>query len=360
MKVGNRLFIAVLPAVFGLVLVAALAYWGRYEHAVPEIVVIIAAVAALLSLGVAWSNTHYVVARVERLAGLRIPRNTGGSPDPVVIAQNALRDLGMADVMQHGNHKAGDELDAIEATVAGLSSAVTSERKESARLARAASDREQQFEELLDEVTTHFADRTQEARMPLHILLASPFGALNENQEEMLGAAQVAVDAVDTEVRQLRKLLQLHRGQLPMITQPIGVAELLRPPLAIAEARAQRHHVQLRSTLSDTMPRVVVDPVHAQESLTTIFVNAVGQTPEGQDLDVDVRETDQGRVRIHIVIGGKLGDEQSSPAINRESIEQRLAKRLLQAQNGTVNEDDHGVSIELPIETASRVVHAGR
>jgi len=176
----------------------------------------------------------------------------------------------------------------------------------------------------------------------------------------MLGAAQVAVDAVDTEVRQLRKLLQLHRGQLPMITQPIGVAELLRPPLAIAEARAQRHHVQLRSTLSDTMPRVVVDPVHAQESLTTIFVNAVGQTPEGQDLDVDVRETDQGRVRIHIVIGGKLGDEQSSPAINRESIEQRLAKRLLQAQNGTVNEDDHGVSIELPIETASRVVHAGR
>ncbi|HMI58500.1 MAG TPA: hypothetical protein VK511_10655 [Gemmatimonadaceae bacterium] len=360
MKVGNRLFIAVLPAVFGLVLVAALAYWGRYEHAVPEIVVIIAAVAALLSLGVAWSNTHYVVARVQRLAGLRIPSDAGGSTDPVVIAQNALRDLGMGDAAQHGAHKAGDELDAIEATVAGLSSAVDIERKESARLAREASDREKQFEELLDEVTTHFADRTQEARMPLHILLSSPFGALNENQEEMLGAAQVAVDAVDTEVRQLRKLLQLHRGQLPIITQPIGVAELLRPPLAIAGARAERRHVQLRSTLSETMPRVIVDPVHAQESLTTILVNAVGQTAEAEDLEVDVRETDQGRVRIHIVIGGKAGGEQSSPGGNRESVDQRLAKQLLQAQNATVTEDDHGVSIELQIETASRVVHARR
>lgn len=359
MKVGDRLFVAVLPAVFGLVLVAALGYWGRYERSVPEIVVIVAAIAAILSLVFAWRNTHYVVARVERLAGLRIPRN-GTSTDPVIVAQDALRDLGMADTAQHGTHRAGDELDAIEATVAGLSSAVAIGRKESARLAREASDREKQFEELLDEVTTHFADRTQEARMPLHILLSSPFGALNENQEEMLGAAQTAVDAVDTEVRQLRKLLQLHRGQLPIITQPIGVAELLRPPLAIAGARAERRHVQMRPTLSETMPRVVVDPVHAQESLTNILVNAVGQTAEGQDLDVDVRETDQGRVRIHIVIGGRVGGEQASPANTRESIDQRLAKRLLQAQSGTVTDDDHGVIIELPIETASRVARAGR
>jgi signal transduction histidine kinase len=207
-------------------------------------------------------------------------------------------------------------------------------------------------------VTTHFADRTQEARMPLHILLSSPFGALNENQEEMLGAAQTAVDAVDTEVRQLRKLLQLHRGQLPIITQPIGVAELLRPPLAIAGARAERRHVQMRPTLSETMPRVVVDAVHAQESLTSILVNAVCETAEGRDLDVDVRETEQGRVRVHLVIGGKGDGQQGAPGIGRESIELRLAKRLLEAQNAVITEDDHGVSIDLPIETASRVTRS--
>jgi signal transduction histidine kinase len=360
MKVGNRLFIAVLPAVFGLVLVAALGYWGRYAFAVPEILLIIAAVAAILSLVFAWSNTHYVVARIERLAGLRLPHIAGVPADPVVSARDALRDLGMKDPTSRGrgSHGAGDELDAIEATVTGLSSAVAIGREESARLAREAGVREKRFEELLDEVTTHFADRTQEARMPLHILLSSPFGALNENQEEMLGAAQTAVDAVDTEVRQLRKLLQLHRGQLPIITQPIGVAELLRPPLAIAGARAERRHVQMRPTLSETMPRVVVDAVHAQEALTSILVNAVCETAEGRDLEVDVRETEQGLVRIHLVIGGKGDAQPLAPGLSPDSIELRLAQRLLEAQNAVVTEDDQGVSIDLPIETASRVTRS--
>jgi signal transduction histidine kinase len=359
MKVGNRLFIAVLPAVFGLVLVVALGYWGRYERAAPVIVVIVAAVAAIVSLIFAWRNTHYVVARVERLAGLRFPPHSSERTDPATVARDALRDLGMPDPPGVGDSlRQGDELDAIEATVAGLSSAVVIGREERARLARVAS-REREYEQLLDEVTTHFADRTQEARMPLHILLSSPFGALNENQEEMLGAAQVAVDAVDTEVRQLRKLLQLHRGQLPIITQPIGVAELLRPPLAISRARAERAHVQMRPTLSETMPRVVVDAVHAQEALTSILVDAVRQTSEGRDLDIDVRETEQGRVRVHIVIDG-ASEQSSNQSARRESIELRLAKRLLEAQNGTVTEDEHGVSIELPIEKASSVVRAGR
>jgi signal transduction histidine kinase len=361
MKVGNRLFIAVLPAVFGLVLVVALGYWGRYERAAPAIVVIVAAVAAIVSLIFAWRNTHYVVARIERLAGLRFPPHSREQTDPAAVARDALRDLGMPDppgVEDSLRH--GDELDAIEATVAGLSSAVVIGREERARLAREASSREREYEQLLDEVTTHFADRTQEARMPLHILLSSPFGALNENQEEMLGAAQVAVDAVDTEVRQLRKLLQLLRGQLPIITQPIGVAELLRPPLAISRARAERAHVQMRPTLSETMPRVVVDAVHAQEALTAILVDAVRQTSEGRDLDIDVRETEQGRVRVHIVIDGASEQSGNQSAMRRESIELRLAKRLLEAQNGTVTEDAHGVSIDLPIETASSVVRAGR
>lgn len=347
MKVGQRLFIAVLPAVLGLVLVAALGYWGRYAHAVPGLVLIVAAVAAVLSLFIAWSNTRYVVSRVERLAGLRLPHTPGDPIDSRVAALDALRDLGIAGaggVAQRG----GDELDAIEATVTGLSSAVAIGREESARRERETVERERRFEGLLDVVTAHFAERTEEARLPLHILLSSPFGALNENQEEMLGAAQTAVDAVDTEVRQLQKLLQLHRGQLIMVPQPIGVAELLRPPLAIAAARAERSHVQLRPTLSDAMPRVVVDAVHAQEALTSILTNAVARTPEGSDLDVDVREVaERPLVRIRV----ELPRPQASP----DSIEMRLAKQLIEAQHGTLTDGARGVVIELPIETASRV-----
>jgi hypothetical protein len=64
-------------------------------------------------------------------------------------------------------------------------------------------------------------------------------------------------------------------------------------------------------------------------------------------------------VRVHVVIGGR-GEGAQPPGSSRDSIELRLAKRLLEAQNATVSEDEHGVIIELPIEKAVSVVRAAR
>ena len=68
MRVGQRLFLAVLPAVFGLLSVAALAYWGQYARQAPNAVVSLAIAASILSLVMAWTNTRYVARRLERLA----------------------------------------------------------------------------------------------------------------------------------------------------------------------------------------------------------------------------------------------------------------------------------------------------
>ena len=121
----------------------------------------------------------------------------------------------------------------------------------------------------------------EESQLPLHILLESPFGELNENQEELLGAAQSAVEAADLEVRRLRKLLDLERGAVTLVIQPIGVAELL--------ARATRHRGGARGearrrprwSVPTTMPRVRVDPSHMQEALTSALGRAIDQTPDG-------------------------------------------------------------------------------
>ena len=46
MRVGQRLYLALLPAVLGVLTVAALAYWGQYAHARrPEVVVVVAVIA---------------------------------------------------------------------------------------------------------------------------------------------------------------------------------------------------------------------------------------------------------------------------------------------------------------------------
>jgi signal transduction histidine kinase len=351
MKIGQRLFLAVVPAVFGLFLVAALAYWGRYARTAPELVVILAAVAAVVSLVVSWRNTRYVVHRVQRLAGRTLSIEGETSVSTPTARRDALRDLG---IRAPGSEDSGahdvDELDHIEATVAGLSSAVVRAREEASRHEKEALERAREIEELLQAVTTRFAARTQDAQLPLHILLSSPFGELNENQEEMLGAAMSAVDAIDTEVRELQKLVQLHRGELSIVTQPINLAELLRPTLAIAAARADVAHVQLRPFVSDTAPRAIVDAVHAQEAMTSILVDAIAHTAEGGDVDVNAGESDRGRIRVSITRRPMIAG-----AASPSSLELRLARRLLEAQGCSITIDGAVTVVDLPSESASPV-----
>ena len=349
MKVGQRLFLSVVPAVLGLFLVAALMYWGRYERTAPQLVIVLAAIAALVSLVVSWRNTSYVVHRVQRLAAHT------NSVDGASIAstRDALRDLGisMPPASRAGAPHDVDELDDIEARVTGLSNEVVRAREDAQRHEREAVEHAREIEGMLQAVTTRFAARAQEAQLPLHILLSSPFGELNENQEEMLGAAMSAVDAIDSEVRELRKLVQLNRGELSLVTQPTNLAELLRPTLAIATARAETAQVQLRPMISDTTPRVIVDAVHAQEALTSILTDAIVHTEKGGDVDVEGSEGDRSRVRIRIV----RRPPSTAAAADAMPLEMRLARRLLEAQGCSVRSDGPVTIVELPAESASHV-----
>jgi signal transduction histidine kinase len=351
-KVGQRLFLAVVPAVFGLFLVAALAYWGRYARSAPELVIYLAAVAAIVSLVVSWRNTSYVVHRVQRLAGRAMSTQGGSAASMPTAGREALRDLGIKVPNAHGGNADADsdELDRIEATVAGLRSEIVEVREEASRQERAALDRARDIEGLLQTVTSRFAARTEDAQLPLHILLSSPFGALNENQEEMLGAAMSAVDAINTEVRDLQKLMQLHRGELTIVTQPMNLGELLRPALAIAAARAEAAQVQLRPAVSDTAPRAIVDAVHAQEALTSILTDAIAHTAKGGDLDVNAAEDDRARIRISIMRRPMTAD-----AADAEPLKMRLARRLLEVQGCSITTDGPVTIVELPSESASHV-----
>lgn len=299
MTIGRRFFLAVFPAVVGLLAVAALTYWGRREYQAPAFVIAIAIAASVCAVLAAWYNARYLAGRMERLAQL---------------AQDvrAARDDGR-------------------------------ERE------RAAEARSLEHLSLLDDVMQTIAARLEEAHLPLHILLSSPFGALNENQEEMLGAAERAVDAADSEARKLARLVALDRGLVPPEQRPISVAELLRPPLAIARARAAAAGVQVRADLPGALPRVLADPLLVQDALTTVLTRAVARTPAGGDVVIDAGETDDGSVRIAIAHGteGSL-----------DSLDARLAQRLVAAQGGAVHEESDLTTIQLHAETPTRTVPA--
>ncbi|HEY7860172.1 MAG TPA: hypothetical protein VIB98_01965, partial [Gemmatimonadaceae bacterium] len=165
-------------------------------------------------------------------------------------------------------------------------------------------DRSGTYLRLLEDLLRILPAKLEESQLPIHILLDSPFGELNENQEELLGAARNAIESADIEVRRLRKLLDLERGAVSMAQQPTGVAELMRAPLAIAAARAEKAGVSYRWNVPVALPRVLADPTHMPEALTSQLGIAIGRTAPGETLLVEVREVADGtRVAISLSHG---------------------------------------------------------
>ena len=343
MRIGQRLFLAVLPGIVGLLTVSALAYWGEYARQAPTALVAVAIVAAVASLVTAWYNTRYVARRVERLA------QTATGTSRIASSPPAFRDVASAvtaGVISQSD--ASDELDEIESTVHKLSGAALRARTESAQREHEAHARAVEYASVLDDVARLMTARLEDAELPLHVLLSSPFGSLNENQEEMLAAAQSALGLADAEVRRLRKLLDLDRGALAMTLQAVSLTELLRPAFAIAGAHAHRSHVSFHTEVSDTASRVIVDPVYAQEALTTVFRSAVDRTDADGRVVVEAREEEDGRVTITIAHG-------SLAQVEGASLDTRVARRLLALQHGAIVEIPGRTTVEFPSEQPASV-----
>jgi len=310
-RVGTRLLLAVTPAIVGIAAVAALAYWGQYERRAPVEVVVVAVLASVASLVLAWRSTRYVATRVERIAS-RVEEARGER----------------------------DELDAIERSVDGLAIAQREIRAGGAER-EAAAQRAADLGARLDETIAALAEGVQAVQLPLHILLDSPFGTLNENQEEMLEAARGAAEALDVRLRQTRKLLDVERGALPGIRKPVGLGELLRPALAIAEAHAAKRGVALRTEVSPAARRANVDPMQTQEAVTILLREAIDRAEAGAELVAAAEDGDDGRVRLTL---------RGGPSLAQPTLGLRLAEALIRAQGGMLRMGENATVAELPAE----------
>lgn len=206
-------------------------------------------------------------------------------------------------------------------------------------------DRSETYLRLLEDLLRILPAKLEESQLPIHILLESPFGELNENQEELLGAARTAIEAADIEVRRLRKLLDLERGAVSMAQQPMGVAELLRAPLAIAAARAEKAGMSYRWSVPIELPRVLIDPTHMPEALTSQLGIAISRSAPGQTLLVEAREVSDG---ARVAISLSHGD-----TANGFTADALLARRTIELQGGTIFDGARATIIELPAERLS-------
>jgi signal transduction histidine kinase len=306
MKISHRLFLGVIPSVVGLFTVAGLAYWGQYARTAPQLVVWAAGAATLVSLIVAWWNTRYVAQRVERLA------STKGGDEKV------------------------DELDVIEHRVELLGEAATTAKADAARAAEDAGRRTKEYATLLAETATSASKQLAEARLSLHVLQDNHFGELNDNQEEMIGAAREATEAAEVELNHLREIADIDRGALKLRRDLVKPGEIIRSLQPLLNAQATKQGVRILLELEPALPRVVGDRGRLQDALGLILKDAVRYALPGTSISVHAA-SEPSAVTIIVNHG--------SPHSYTGDV--ALADRLIRAQGGSVSHRADSTTITL-------------
>jgi signal transduction histidine kinase len=313
MKVAHRLYLTVVPAVLGVLTVAGLAYWGRYANVVPHLVLIVAAVASVGSLVLSWVNARYVAHRIERLASGPITESSGA-----LFHAEAQR----------------DELDAIEGVVDHLSSAVVGAEAASTERERIAEERTRAYAQMVASIAAASAVRLEEVRLPLHILLENRFGDLNENQEEMLGAARVAAEAVDADVVALGQLAELDLGNRLLRRDRLLLGDVVRALVPTLQAAAEQAGVTLRVDIEPLVPAIHGDQPQLHDALTTVLGDAIRASASGAELELTLAR-DGSSVRITLRGAGTAAD----------TVRGVLANRIISASGGTVAYENQTVEI---------------
>jgi signal transduction histidine kinase len=330
-RISQRLYLTVMPAILGVLLMGALVYWGQYARTAPAAIVFGGSVAALASLALTWSNARYVSGRIERLA-------TGAA---TYKAAGSAMSTSIPAVAATANSR--DEIDEIERAVDRLSTAVELAEASKADRERLFELRARDYARLLATVADASARRLDEVRLPLHILLENHFGELNDNQEEMLGAARAAAEAADADMVSLRQIAELDLGERPLRKDRIKPSEMIEALRPLLVAAAESQGITLEVEVAPLLPAVEGDRAQLQDALVTLMRGALTTAPA--ESRVQVRVDRDGRVIRFAVVGG------GTPPL---SVRWAAAGRVVDAHGGAVERRADGLWITLPVAGAGR------
>ena len=201
-----------------------------------------------------------------------------------------------------------------------------------------------------------------EVRLPLHILLETRFGDLNENQEELLRDARNAADAMGAALRRLAQVADADRGALAVQRELVQVNDVVRAILPLARAAAERQGARVDVTLEPGLPRVRADRARLAEALTLFASEAAAATGTEKPLVVTtVRRPGAG---VEITIAPNAGADANGAAardepaaapdangetgrIDRPAGGIILARRLISIQGGTADDSTGAYVIRL-------------
>lgn len=190
---------------------------------------------------------------------------------------------------------------------------------------------------LLLAVAENAIRRLDEIRLPLHILLENRFGDLNENQEELLGSARAAVDAIADELTAMRQIGELESGTRQLRRDRLKLKELVAALAPMLDAIAKSQGATFEIDTPPQLPPMHGDGALLSGALAELLSAVIATASRGSIARVTVNEN-----HPWLRLEGRAG----SPS--RSTVAVIAATRVIEAHGGSVQWLDDGVAIELP------------
>lgn len=306
LSVGARLLLGLVPSLLAAAMVAGLVYWGEYGRRAPDAVVAAAVILAVLTLALTLWNVRYLVRRFDRVT-------------EIIMAEASRGAAGE-------RSSATDEFDRIEQVVGELGSALTQAEAQRVHLDAQATARLREQSTMLAALVRDTMARLDDVRMPLHILLETKFGELNENQEELLRDARGASDEMDAALRQLGHVADADRDAMPVKRELVQVNDVVRAILPLIRASAERRDARVDVSLEPGLPRVLADRARLAEALSLLATLSASVSNGEHPVTVSTRrEGSAVLIELRTVPPADAGGSSAA-----------LAERLVTAQGGEV------------------------